>query len=62
MERAKARGASTEVVLADLSLLTTRRGEAGEAIAAAHPRINLLVNNAGLITPAAAGDGRRAAR
>jgi NAD(P)-dependent dehydrogenase (short-subunit alcohol dehydrogenase family) len=47
VERAK--GASTELVLADLSSLQQTR-EAGEAIAAAHPRINLLVNNAGLIT------------
>ncbi len=45
----KARGASTELVIADLSLLQQAR-QAGEAIAAAHPRIDVLVNNAGLIT------------
>jgi NAD(P)-dependent dehydrogenase (short-subunit alcohol dehydrogenase family) len=46
----QARGASTELVLADLSSLDQTR-RAGEAIAAAHPRIDVLVNNAGLITP-----------
>lgn len=46
----QARGAATELVLADLSSLQATR-EAGEAIAAAHPRIDVLVNNAGLITP-----------
>lgn len=45
-----ARGAVTELVMADLSSLQQAR-EAGEAIAAAHPRIDVLVNNAGLITP-----------
>ena len=45
-----ARGAMTELVMADLSSLRQAR-EAGEAIAAAHPRIDVLVNNAGLITP-----------
>ncbi len=44
-----ARGAVTELVIADLSSLRQTR-EAGEAIAAAHPRIDVLVNNAGLIT------------
>ncbi len=46
----QARGASTELVVADLSSLAQTRA-AGEAIVAAHPRIDLLVNNAGLITP-----------
>ncbi len=46
----QARGASTELVLADLSSLQAAR-QAGEAIAAAHPRVDVLVNNAGLITP-----------
>ena len=45
----KAPGASTEIVLADLSLVEQTR-RAGEAIAVAHPRIDVLVNNAGLIT------------
>jgi NAD(P)-dependent dehydrogenase (short-subunit alcohol dehydrogenase family) len=45
----RARGASTELVIADLSLLAQAR-TAGQAIAAAHPRIDVLVNNAGLIT------------
>ena len=46
----RARGAVTELVIADLSSLQQTR-EAGEAIVAAHPRIDVLVNNAGLITP-----------
>lgn len=46
----RARGASTALVLADLSSLVQAR-QAGEAIAASHPRVDLLVNNAGLITP-----------
>ncbi len=46
----QARGASTELVVADLSSLAQTRA-AGVAIVAAHPRIDLLVNNAGLITP-----------
>ena len=46
----RAKGASTELVLADLSSLQAVR-RAGAAITAAHPRVNLLVNNAGLITP-----------
>jgi len=45
----RARGASTELVLADLSSLAQTRA-AGAAIAERHPRIDLLVNNAGLIT------------
>ncbi len=45
----RAPGASTELVLADLSLLAEAR-RAGLAIAGAHPRIDVLVNNAGLIT------------
>ena len=45
----RARGAVTEVVIADLSSLQETRA-AGEAIAAAHPRVDVLVNNAGLIT------------
>ena len=45
----QARGAMTELVIADLSSLQQTR-EAGEAIAASHPRIDVLVNNAGLIT------------
>jgi NAD(P)-dependent dehydrogenase (short-subunit alcohol dehydrogenase family) len=48
---AQARGASTELVIADLSSLQQTRA-AGAAIIAAHPRIDVLVNNAGLITPA----------
>ena len=47
---AEAPGASTELVLADLSSLAHARA-AGAAMAAAHPRIDVLVNNAGLITP-----------
>ena len=46
----RAKGASTEIVLADLSSLRQVR-DAAARIAAAHPRINVLVNNAGLITP-----------
>jgi NAD(P)-dependent dehydrogenase (short-subunit alcohol dehydrogenase family) len=45
----QARGAATELVLADLASLAQTRA-AGAAIAAAHPRIDVLVNNAGLIT------------
>ena len=45
----QARGAVTELVLADLSSLAQARA-AGAAIVAAHPRIDVLVNNAGLIT------------
>ena len=45
----KARGAVTELVIADLSSLQQTR-DVGEAIAAKHPRIDVLVNNAGLIT------------
>lgn len=45
----RARGASTEVVLADLSSLVQTR-TAAAAIAERNPRIDLLVNNAGLIT------------
>lgn len=47
----QARGASTSVVLADLSSLEQTR-QAAAAISAAHPRVDVLVNNAGLITPA----------
>jgi NAD(P)-dependent dehydrogenase (short-subunit alcohol dehydrogenase family) len=47
---ARAPGAVTELVLADLSSLEQTRA-AGAAILAAHPRIDVLVNNAGLITP-----------
>ena len=46
----RARGASTETVLADLASLRQVR-EAAAAISAAHPRVNVLVNNAGLVTP-----------
>ncbi len=46
----RAPGAVTELVMADLSSLAQTRA-AGEAIAAAHPRLDVLVNNAGLITP-----------
>ena len=46
----RAPGAATELVLADLSSLQQTRA-AGEAILAAHPRIDVLMNNAGLITP-----------
>jgi NAD(P)-dependent dehydrogenase (short-subunit alcohol dehydrogenase family) len=45
----QARGAVTETVTADLASLAQTR-TAGAAIATAHPRIDLLVNNAGLIT------------
>lgn len=45
----RARGAVTSLVMADLSSLRQTR-EAGEAIVAAHPKIDVLVNNAGLIT------------
>ena len=46
----RAPGASTELVIADLSSLSQTRA-AGADIAGRHPRIDLLVNNAGLITP-----------
>ena len=46
----RARGASTETVLADLASLREVR-DAAAAISAAHPRVNVLVNNAGLVTP-----------
>ncbi len=46
----RAKGASTELVLADLSSLAQTRA-AGASIAERYPRIDLLVNNAGLITP-----------
>lgn len=46
----QARGASTALVVADLSSLAQTRA-AGAKIAAAHPRVDVLVNNAGLITP-----------
>ena len=42
-------GASSELVLADLSLLAEAR-RAGEAITAKHGRVHRLINNAGLIT------------
>ena len=47
---AQAPGASTALALADLSSLAQARA-AGAAILADHPRIGVLVNNAGLITP-----------
>ena len=47
----KAKGASTELVLADLSSLEQTR-QAAAAIASKHPQVEILVNNAGLITPA----------
>ncbi len=43
-------GATTELVVADLSSLAETRAAAA-SIAERHPRIALLVNNAGLITP-----------
>ena len=46
----RAPGASTELVLADLSSLAQTRA-AGHDIAVRHPRVDVLVNNAGLITP-----------
>ncbi len=46
----QARGAVTEVVMADLSSLAQTR-TAGAFIAGTHPRVDILVNNAGLITP-----------
>lgn len=46
----QARGASTALVVTDLSSLAQTRA-AGAEIAAAHPRVDVLVNNAGLITP-----------
>lgn len=45
----RALGASTETVLADLSSLAAIRA-AGRAIAAGHPGIEILVNNAGMFT------------
>ncbi len=42
--------ASSELVVADLALVSEAR-RAGEAIAAKHGQVHLLVNNAGLITP-----------
>lgn len=39
--------ASTELVIADLSLLAAT-GDAGECIASRHPKIGVLVNNAGI--------------
>ena len=45
----QAPGAATELVVADLSSLAQTRA-AGAAIAAAHPRVDVLVNNAGLFT------------
>lgn len=42
--------ASTELAMADLSTVAAVRA-AGEAIAAAHPKLAVLVNNAGLFTP-----------
>ncbi len=42
-------GASTELVVADLSTVAATRA-AGQAIAAAHPKLAVLVNNAGLFT------------
>lgn len=45
----RAVGAVTELMLADLSSLEATRS-IGRAIAARHPRIDVLVNNAGLIT------------
>jgi NAD(P)-dependent dehydrogenase (short-subunit alcohol dehydrogenase family) len=47
---ARAPDAETELVLADLSLLSQARDAAGQ-IAAAHPRLAVLVNNAGLCAP-----------
>ncbi len=47
---ARVPGAVTELVLADLSSLAQTRAAAA-SIAERHPRITLLVNNAGLITP-----------
>jgi len=46
----RAPGAVTELMLADLSSLEATRS-IGRAIAARHPRIDVLVNNAGLVTP-----------
>ena len=46
----QAPGASTELVVADLSLLAEVRA-AAETIRARHPRIALLVNNAGVYRP-----------
>ena len=43
-------GASTELVAADLSTVAAVRA-AGQAIREAHPRLAVLVNNAGLFTP-----------
>jgi len=42
-------GAATELLPADLSLLSEARAASGR-IAAAHPRLSLLVNNAGLFS------------
>ncbi len=46
----QARGAATELVLADLASLQQTR-DAAASIAAKHQQIEVLVNNAGLITP-----------
>jgi retinol dehydrogenase 12 len=46
----RAPGAVTELLLADLSSMEQTRA-AGATILASHPRIDVLVNNAGLITP-----------
>ena len=45
----KAPGSSTEIRLADLALLRTT-GQQGREIALAHPRIAVLVNNAGIFS------------
>ena len=45
--RERSPGASLELEIADLSLLAETR-KAGEAIAARHPSVNVLVNNAGV--------------
>lgn len=47
---ARVPGAVTELVLADLSSLAEARA-AADRIAAAHPRIGILVNNAGVFSP-----------
>jgi retinol dehydrogenase-14 len=47
---ARVPGAATELVLADLSSLAQAR-DAAARIAAGHPRIGILVNNAGIFSP-----------
>ena len=47
---ARAKGANTELVVADLSSLAQAR-QAGATITTKFPRVDVLINNAGLVTP-----------